>query len=264
LNIGASATSSDPIVRTCFNPFRVFRSVNYREVCEGPPGGRSSEPDDVLGSARRAERSKVTKGRPDITLWIPRAGQAGDRSLDRRNRRLAAENLGDEISPGYYRVVRWAMEHEGKRPGVERTPDRDGSRGPVMARWPCPDTVPDDELERFKRDVNLPELAASHGYLLATEKRPGTTAASVSMRHPMTDDKIVIRRDRDGHWTYVSVRDDRDNGTVIDFVQRRHARSLGAVRQQLRAWLKEERRRLPVQLRHRRAQDLLDERGSSR
>ena len=105
----------------------------------------------------------------------------------------------------------------------------------------------DDELERFKREVNLTELAASYGYLLADRARSaagkwhGSTVASVSMRHTVTDDKIVIRRDLDRHWTYFSVRDDRDNGTVVDFLQRRHARRLGAVRVELRAWLKEER-----------------------
>lgn len=40
------------------------------------------------------------------------------------------------------------------------------------------------------------------------------------MRHPSTDDKIVIRVEGDGHWTYFSVRDARDNGTIIDFLQR--------------------------------------------
>jgi hypothetical protein len=112
----------------------------------------------------------------------------------------------------------------------------------------------DDELERFKREVNLTELAASNGYRLIDRERSaaghwrGSAQASVSMRHPATDDKIVIRRDRDGHWTYFSVRDDRDNGTVVDFLQHRHAPSLGAVRRELRAWLDQERPQVPLQL----------------
>jgi len=56
------------------------------------------------------------------------------------------------------------------------------------------------------------------------------------MRHPVTDDKIVVRLDRDGHWTYFSVRDDRDNGTIIDFALRRGASSLLDVREELRGW----------------------------
>jgi hypothetical protein len=111
-----------------------------------------------------------------------------------------------------------------------------------------------DELDRFKREINLTELAASYGYRLVERERSaagnwrGSTAASISMRNPSTDDKVVIRRDRDGHWTYFSVRDDSDNGTVIDFVQRRRAGGLGGVRKELRTWLREDRPRVPLQL----------------
>ena len=110
------------------------------------------------------------------------------------------------------------------------------------------------ELERFKRDVNLTELAASLGYRLVLREQSGrgkwrgSTASSISMRHPDTDDKIIIRRDRDGHWTYFSVRNDRDNGTAIDFLQNRGTRSIGDVRKQLRAWLGQDRPAVPVDL----------------
>ncbi len=40
-----------------------------------------------------------------------------------------------------------------------------------------------------------------------------------------------------GHYVFFSVRDDRDNGTVIDLLQRRQNLSLGAVRQILRPWI---------------------------
>ena len=112
----------------------------------------------------------------------------------------------------------------------------------------------DDELERFKREVNLTELAASLGYRLVLREQStngkwrGSTAASILMRHPGTDDKIVIGRDSDGHWTYFSVRSNDDNGTVVDFLQERGVRSLGAVRKQLRAWLHEDRPAVPVEL----------------
>jgi len=112
----------------------------------------------------------------------------------------------------------------------------------------------DDELEQFKREVNLTEIAGSYGYRHVDRDRSalgnwrGSGAGSVSMRHPVTRDRIVIRRDFDGHWIYPSVRDDRDNGTVVDFLQRRHAQNLSAVRQELRAWLNDERTRLPGQL----------------
>ncbi len=99
----------------------------------------------------------------------------------------------------------------------------------------------DEELDRFKR-IDLSDYAASRGYRLVRRERTrgggsrGSTASSLLMRHPITNDKIVVRLDRDGHWTYFSVRDDRDNGTIIDFAERRGANTLGQVRQELRAW----------------------------
>jgi hypothetical protein len=49
-------------------------------------------------------------------------------------------------------------------------------------------------------------------------------------------DKIIVARGLDGHWVYFSVRDDLDNGSIIDFVQKRERCSLGHVRKALREW----------------------------
>jgi hypothetical protein len=58
------------------------------------------------------------------------------------------------------------------------------------------------------------------------------------LRHPPSDDKIVVRRAAGGHWVYFSVRDDRDHGTIIDFVRRRErGSSFGELRDDLRGWL---------------------------
>ena len=60
------------------------------------------------------------------------------------------------------------------------------------------------------------------------------------MRSDSGDKIAVIRRaDEKGalHWLYFSVRDDRDNGTIIDFLQNRGGGSLGEVRKTLRLWL---------------------------
>jgi hypothetical protein len=102
----------------------------------------------------------------------------------------------------------------------------------------------DEELDRFKR-INLCDFAASRGYRLVRREATrgggsrGSTASSLLLRHPVTDDKIVARLDRDGHWTYFSVRDDRDNGTIVDFVLRRGAGTISSVRDELRAWIGE-------------------------
>lgn len=77
----------------------------------------------------------------------------------------------------------------------------------------------DDELEAFKTRIDLRHYAAAEGY---REDKRYSSEACFCMRHPVTDDKIFIGIDRkDGHYVYWSVRDDRDNGSIIDFVARR-------------------------------------------
>ena len=90
----------------------------------------------------------------------------------------------------------------------------------------------DDELEDFKTHINLSEYAAAQGYVL---DRKASSKNSAVMR-ASGGDKIIIARADDGHWIYCSVRDDRDNGSIIDFVQHRRRCSLGRVRQELRPW----------------------------
>ncbi len=92
----------------------------------------------------------------------------------------------------------------------------------------------DFELEKFKTDVVLPEFAAARGY--AVDRR-ASSRNSVVMRHPDGDKIIIARYEGTNHWVYFSVRDDRDNGTVVDFLQNRGGGSLGLVRQTLRGWL---------------------------
>lgn len=91
----------------------------------------------------------------------------------------------------------------------------------------------DQELEDFKTRINLSEYAASEGYVL---DRKASSKNSALMRSP-EGDKVVIARDTDQHWIYFSVRDDRDNGSIIDFVQNRKGVKLGGARQELRPWV---------------------------
>lgn len=91
------------------------------------------------------------------------------------------------------------------------------------------------ELQEFKTRIDLRSYAAGQGYQL--DARNSWRGTSV-MRHPVSDDKVIIKRDLDGHYVYFSVRDDRDNGSIIDFVQRRsRGMNLGAVRVELRPWI---------------------------
>jgi len=91
----------------------------------------------------------------------------------------------------------------------------------------------DDELERFKREINLSEFSASHGYAL--DRRESSRNSAV-MRHANGDKIIIARHEGKGTWIYFSVRDARDNGTIIDFLQNRGGGNLGEVRRKLREW----------------------------
>jgi len=87
-----------------------------------------------------------------------------------------------------------------------------------------------DELERSKIDINLTEYGATEGYQL---DRRASSRNSVVMRH-LGADKIIIGRGETQHWIYFSVRDDTDNGSIIDCIQHRRRCSIGEVRRKLR------------------------------
>jgi hypothetical protein len=90
----------------------------------------------------------------------------------------------------------------------------------------------DAEIEAFKRDIDLRQFAVSLGY----EVDPGESwRGSTVLRRDA--DKIVVKRKGNGHYVFFSVRDDWDNGTIIDFLQGRKSLSLGGVRKALRAWI---------------------------
>jgi hypothetical protein len=107
---------------------------------------------------------------------------------------------------------------------------------PKPLRSVCPRATRKIELEDFKRRINLTEYAAVQGYVL---DRKASSRNSITMRGP-GDDKIVVGRDdASGHWIYFSVRDDRDCGTIVDFVQNRERLTIGELRKALRPWIGE-------------------------
>jgi Toprim-like/Protein of unknown function (DUF3991) len=90
----------------------------------------------------------------------------------------------------------------------------------------------DSELDAFKREIDLRQFAVSLGYEM--DRRESWRGSTVLRRGA---DKIVVKRNGNGHYVFFSVRDDSDHGTLIDFLQRRQNLSLGAVRQILRPWI---------------------------
>ena len=91
----------------------------------------------------------------------------------------------------------------------------------------------DPELESFKTAIDLRAYAATQGYVL---DRKGSWRGSAVMRYA-NGDKVIIKRDGDGHYVYFSVRDDRDHGTIIDLAQHRLRLSFGDLRKELRPWI---------------------------
>lgn len=89
-----------------------------------------------------------------------------------------------------------------------------------------------DELDSFKRNIDLRAYAEHLGYEL--DKSDSWRGAFVMRRG---NDKIKIACNENGHWVYTSYRDPDDNGTIVDFVQRRRGLDLGHLRQELRAWV---------------------------
>ncbi|MGC2416145.1 MAG: DUF3991 and TOPRIM domain-containing protein [Candidatus Acidiferrales bacterium] len=90
----------------------------------------------------------------------------------------------------------------------------------------------DSELDIFKREIDLRQFAVSLGYEL--DRRESWRGSTVLRSG---GDKIVVKRNGNGHYVFFSVKDDHDHCTVIDFLQRREDLSLGAVRQILRPWI---------------------------
>ena len=90
------------------------------------------------------------------------------------------------------------------------------------------------ELKAFKTQINLVEYAVSCGYEVDREE---SSTNSVVLRRRTDNDKIVVKTDKGGHGVYFSVRNDQDNGTIIDFVKRRKGLNLGEIRKELRPWI---------------------------
>lgn len=100
----------------------------------------------------------------------------------------------------------------------------------------------DDELERFKRDVNLVELASSYGYVLV-RKESGTTCKV--MKNEASASKIIVATAPDGHSVFFEVHGDA-SGSVIDFVKYRENCNLGQARVKLREYTGHPRLNFPI------------------
>ncbi|TKB23515.1 DUF3991 domain-containing protein [Desulfopila sp. IMCC35006] len=91
-----------------------------------------------------------------------------------------------------------------------------------------------DELNYFKKNIDLREFAASHGYFLDKKKSSQTS----SVMRNIDGDKLVMAIDnKSSCYVYFSIRNPHDNGTIIDFLTNRNHGNLGEIRKILRGWL---------------------------
>lgn len=87
------------------------------------------------------------------------------------------------------------------------------------------------DYSKFKTDINLTQYAAHLGYEIDRKK---STRSSIAMRKD--SDKVIISR-RGNLWVYFSVTDDSDNGTIIDFAEKRTHKSIGEIGRELQNWI---------------------------
>jgi hypothetical protein len=92
-----------------------------------------------------------------------------------------------------------------------------------------------DELERFKTEVNLAELAAAYGYQRNPQK---STRATLSLEDAAGNHLVVSVNPGNGHWRWFNPLDESQAGTVVDFLQTVEQISLGEVRKVLREWMR--------------------------
>jgi 5S rRNA maturation endonuclease (ribonuclease M5) len=89
-----------------------------------------------------------------------------------------------------------------------------------------------DELEMFKRDVNIVEYAQELGF--EVDRRKSCRSSVLLSRGA---EKIVCATDeRDGHGIWFEI-GGSESGSIIDFVQHVRGCNLGEVRKELRSWL---------------------------
>lgn len=88
------------------------------------------------------------------------------------------------------------------------------------------------DFSALKQSVNLSQYAAAQGYELDRKK---STRSSLVMRHAASGDKIIVSK-KGANWVYFSVHDDRDNGTIVDFIEKRTNKTLPEIGRELVGW----------------------------
>jgi len=95
----------------------------------------------------------------------------------------------------------------------------------------------DAEIERFKTDINIADVAVDMGYEIDKRK---SSRKSIVLK--AGGDVIIVSRNSNGHYVYFNANNSKDAGTIIDFIQKRTGKNLGQVRKLLRQYLQSDNR----------------------
>ena len=92
----------------------------------------------------------------------------------------------------------------------------------------------DNELSRFKQEINISHFLAAHGYKKIAQKSGKTSTA---MKGGMGD-ILITSKALNGNYIYFSVADSTVNsGSILDYCERHISKNLGEIRKYLRPWI---------------------------
>jgi len=195
--------------------------------------GVSDRPKNGMVCQKIEKRRRVDDRNRVKVNRIVRARENRQRKRDERTQRYAKR--AKQIAQEYYRTVTELEQAISRRKArisriarIRKVIESNANRIKEMML---------QELEKFKREVNIAEVAQLFGYYIDKEK---SSRAVKQLRNDSTGDKIVVsRNEKNEHYVYFSMRNN-DSGTIIDFLQARTGKNLGEVRIWLRKWLKGE------------------------
>ena len=192
------------------------RRENPAESLHRQPGPAASLREDRQGRGRVREQGRIV----DDTggLLNDRDGANIAEKIDRADRtHSAADRANTAVSRAADAIGRACKPSGNVVRGVQRMTQNSN-----------------DELERFKVDINLSEFLADRGYQL--DKAASCTGYAVMRKN---DEKLVVTKAPDQHYIYTDAHNPDDSGSIIDFVQNRTGENLGSVRKRLRPWIGE-------------------------
>lgn len=202
------------------------------ELVEDQPGGRAGSSEAAADTAPGSGVLQQSGGSKNLQEGVNHDGIRNDiaRAIEQIKQRVASASAAITAAIGRCNgaLGRYDKELRGVKStnaGLVKANDRLRSGVDQMI------VNNENELHHFKADINLVEFAETLGYI-KDESESGRN--SVMMR--AGKDKIVIAT-KDGHGVYFNVHDDSDNGSIVDFLQKRQGLNLGQVRKELRPWI---------------------------